>query len=195
MLILSKKVPPQAAKFNLPAEKTSMIDVTIQDRIDRPWTQTRPIGLGSIPKGLGTPDRYVTVSANGKPHMLIDMYADSDHAHIFEKALIWCDFVTIGFGHCVYLVELESHGIKTFDLGNYFSQLYPAKGYLLIASAEHLLRVESSGSVKWSSQRLGIDGVKIDCVEDGIIKGEGEWDPPGGWKPFKVHLDSGSLFE
>jgi hypothetical protein len=172
-----------------------MIEVTIQDKIDRPWDQLRPIRLGSIPKGLGTPNIFVTVYANSKPPIRLDMYADSDETHIFEEALFCYDFVTIEFGLHVYLVALMSHGIKTYVLGNYFSQLYPAKGFLLITSAEHMLRVERDGSVKWSTQRLGIDGVKIDCIEDGIIKGEGEWDPPGGWKPFKVRLESGSLLE
>lgn len=47
--------------------------------------------------------------------------------------------------------------------------------------------------MKWTTQRLGIDGVIVDGVANGIIEGQGEWNPPGGWERFRVKLDSGSL--
>jgi len=43
----------------------------------------------------------------------------------------------------------------------------------------------------WRSDCLGIDGVMVDQVADGIIRGKGEWDPPGGWRPFQVRFATG----
>jgi len=73
--------------------------------------------------------------------------------------------------------------------------MYQANDCFIIASAERLFRVEPSGSLKWSSKKIGIDGVVVDCVQDGIIHGQGEWDPPEGWKPFQIHLESSSLLK
>lgn len=40
---------------------------------------------------------------------------------------------------------------------------------------------------------IAIDGVVVNSVEDGLILGEGDWDPPSGGKPFPVRLESGTL--
>jgi len=38
---------------------------------------------------------------------------------------------------------------------------------------------------------LGIDGIIVASTSDGVISGEGEWDPPGGWRPFRLSLATG----
>lgn len=43
----------------------------------------------------------------------------------------------------------------------------------------------------WRSDALGIDGVIVDRISADEIEGQGEWDPPGGWKPFRVSAHSG----
>ena len=57
-----------------------------------------------------------------------------------------------------------------------------------MASVEHLFRVELDGSLGWRSDPLGIDGVVVNQIADGVIRGEGEWDPSGGWRPFQARL-------
>jgi hypothetical protein len=39
---------------------------------------------------------------------------------------------------------------------------------------------------------MGVDGVIARNVAGGVIEGEGEWDPPGGWEPFRILLSSGT---
>jgi hypothetical protein len=46
-------------------------------------------------------------------------------------------------------------------------------------------------SIRWQSDVLGIDGVVVDVSGPDIIRGEGEWDPPRGWKPFELHAATG----
>jgi hypothetical protein len=149
--------------------------------------------LGAVPTGLGTPNVFVTVEVDGKPFLRIDLYADPNHSETSEQVLIWREFVTIGFGHNLHLVHVESRTTTSLDLDSYFGRVYASDECLIVASAERLFRVESDSTVKWTTQRLGIDGVIVDGVVNGIIEGQGEWDPPGGWKRFRVDLDSGSL--
>lgn len=55
--------------------------------------------------------------------------------------------------------------------------------------------MEPDGRVLWRGDRLGIDGVIIDGVEDGVIHGHAEWHPPGGWRPFHRELADGTSVE
>lgn len=45
--------------------------------------------------------------------------------------------------------------------------------------------------MEWENRGLGIDGVLVHEISGDVIAGEGEWDPPGGWKPFRVRLNTG----
>jgi len=168
-----------------------MCRATFQSEIDDPWTGLEPIRLGHVPPGRGTPDRYLTVEADRGHLLRVDLYRSTDECFPFEEALSWSGWLVIGWGHHLFLVNLQSHATSTVDLGTYFRHLYPAIDYLLVASGERLLRVDPDGEVRWQSGALGIDGVIVDAVADGVISGRGEWDPPGGWRPFKVRLDTG----
>ncbi len=58
-------------------------------------------------------------------------------------------------------------------------------------TAQEVLFFDKYASLQWISGGLGIDGVIITAMKQHMIQGEGEWDPPGGWKPFALFLDSG----
>jgi hypothetical protein len=161
--------------------------------LDAPWTRLEPIRLGRVPTGPATADRFVTLEADRGPLLRVDLYASTNECFAFEEVRVWCDFVVIGWGHHLYLVNPQSRKVSALDLGSYFGHFYPAEECLLVASAERLSRIEPSGSLLWRSDPLGIDGVIVDQIRDGIIKGEGEWDPPGGWRPFRVRLSTGQL--
>jgi hypothetical protein len=143
--------------------------------------------------GRSTPDRFVVVESSEGPLLRVDLYGSGDECFAFEEVCLWSGFVVIGWGHRVYLVELRTRAVSSFDLGRYFGHLYPAAQYLLVASAECLFRIEPDGSLLWRTDVLGIDGVVVDQVADGVIRGQGEWDPPGGWRPFRVCLNTGQL--
>jgi hypothetical protein len=71
--------------------------------------------------------------------------------------------------------------------------LYPAEQFLLIALASHLHRVDTAGLLQWTSECLGMDGVIVDEIAENLITGQGEWNPPGGWKPFQVNVHTGKI--
>ena len=62
---------------------------------------------------------------------------------------------------------------RLLDLGGYFGHFYAGDNYLLAASAERLFRISADGTVAWASRPLGIDGVIVNIVADGIIDAEG----------------------
>ena len=68
---------------------------------------------------------------------------------------------------------------------------FPALPLERLQSAVQL--IEPDGRVLWESDIVGIDGVVLDSAEPPIIKGAGEWDPPGDWRPFALSADSGQL--
>ncbi len=168
-----------------------MSRVSFLTALDSPWTGMEPVRLGQAPTGHGTPDRFVAVASDEGPLLRVDLYQARDESFAFEEVRLWSGFVVIGWGHRVYLVELRTRAVSSLDLGSYFSNLYLAEQCLLVASAKRLFRVEPDGSLLWRSDDLGMDGVVVHQVADGVVQGEGEWDPPGGWRPFQVRLRNG----
>lgn len=161
------------------------------------WLALAPIRLGRVPPGIGTPACYVTVeSEGGDPILRCDLYTSGDpECFAFQDARIWKSWVVIGFGHAIHLVGLEGQPSSSVALGCYFGHFYPGDECLLVASCDHLHRFDPDGSKKWRSAQLGLDGVVVHRVAGGAIEGDGEWDPPGGWRPFRVSLASGTGLE
>jgi hypothetical protein len=148
-----------------------------------------PCRIGRVPLGLGTPDAFVIVERDGRPDLRIDAYSKWEGP--FCEVVIWRDFVVLGWSDVVYLVELTSRRVRTLKCDSYFGHLYPFDTSLLVASASELICVNERGDEAWRCGNLGIDGVVVDRVADGFIDGQGEWDPPGGWRPFRLTAITG----
>src|SRR5262245_37340354 len=169
----------------------AMNRATFLTTLDLPWTQMEPVRLGRVASGGGTPDRFMTVESSEGPLLRVDLYRSSDECFAFDDVCIWSRVVAIGWGHHLYMIDPRTRATLSLDLGAYFGHVYPVEQYLLVASAESLFRIDSDGSLLWRADHLGIDGVVVERVEMGVIKGQGEWNPPGGWLPFQVNLDTG----
>jgi hypothetical protein len=159
--------------------------------IEAPWIELARVRIGQLPSGVGTPDEYVLVGEEGAPYLRIDIYRDTSESQAFREAVAWAGWIAVGFGDRTYLVSESEKPTVFIPLGSYFGHLYPAKERLLIASGERLLCIGPSGETLWVSDELGIDGVIVSDVEHDIVSGEGEWDPPGGWRPFRLDLGTG----
>jgi len=164
---------------------------TITRTIGESWISVEPIRIGCVPAGLGTPDCYVLCEAEGAERIRVDLYAGGNESYTFTEARIWNKALLIGWGNHLYSIDLQSRHVSQADLGCYFGHLYVSERIALVASAEHLWRINSHGEAEWKSAPLGLDGVIVNRIEHGLIEGEGEWTPPGGWKPFRLCLDSG----
>lgn len=168
-----------------------MYNVAFQNCIDSPWTHMEPLVLGQVPGGRGTTGAFVVVEANDEPLLRVDLYSGSA-CFAFEDAIVWSGLLVIGWGERLYLVDLDTHASAVSELGGYFGHLYAAADYLLIASCDRLFRFAADRTMLWRSERLGIDGVIVDSVAEGVVRGQGEWDPPGGWIPFTLDLTTGA---
>jgi hypothetical protein len=54
-----------------------------------------------------------------------------------------------------------------------------------------IARLDATGDVRWMNDNLAIDGVEIDAVAEGEVRGRGDWDPPGDWRHFAIRLATG----
>ena len=168
-----------------------MIEVTWLDAIDPPWLRVEPVCIGDVPSGLGTPAKYILVAQDDEPLLRVDAYPCSNECFTFREAIVWHGWLVVGWGDCAYLVDLASRHVVKHSLGFYFGHVYAYDEFLLIASGDRLRRVCGDGSLEWSSGVLGVDGILVRDISEGIILGDGEWDPPNGWREFRIDLASG----
>jgi hypothetical protein len=157
--------------------------------VDQPWTAMQPIRVGRVPNGEGTPGVYVTVERDGLPVARIDAWPLV--AGPFTQVVMWKEFVVLGWNDQVHLVDPITRKFTSVTCDGYFGHIYPVEDELLIADASRLMCVNERGEHLWESVPLGIDGVIVNDVQDGVVIGQGEWDPPGGWRPFRLSLQNG----
>jgi hypothetical protein len=132
-----------------------------------------------------------------KSILVVNVEGTSDDYFFREEALIWKNFAVVGVGEQITLINLLDRSAKTirFDgIVGYFGYLYTIDTALLAASASDLYCFGIDGELRWTRKNLGIDGVIVNQIENGVIEGEGEFDPPGGWRPFRVSLETGLDF-
>jgi hypothetical protein len=157
------------------------------------WLDLAPLYLGDVPPGLGTPDFYVTVEKSGQPFLLLNIY--SAFFPIPPQQILWQEWLFIGFGETLFVVSLASLQSFTHKVAWYCGYFYPFADYLLVSSAANLLCFDKNARLLWESDEVGMDGVEVQEVTGNIIKGIGEWDPPGGWRPFEVDLITGKILK
>ncbi len=165
------------------------MNANFQSTITSPWLEMEPVRVVEVPKTLRTADGFVVVDDHDVPRMRIDLYGYNNSA--FRDAIIWQGFVIIGWDDGIHFVDLEKGDAKTVNLDSYFGHLYATEKILLAASARKLFCFDGNANLQWVSDTLGVDGVLIFQIDDELISGEGEWDPPGGWRPFRVKVGSG----
>jgi hypothetical protein len=154
-----------------------------------------PLRLGKVPSGLGTADLFITISEGDQPLLRVDLYGEtSSESYVSQDVIVWREHVFVGCGHTVHVIEPKKQMGRTISLGGtcaYFSAFHAGPEYLLVVSGEGVLRLDPDGEVLWKASDLAIDGVTVESIEGGLIKGSGDWDPPGGYRPFVIRLDSG----
>jgi len=111
----------------------------------------------------------------------------------FQQIEFIGDLIIIGYQKNLYLYNLTTSFASKYEMDVYFCQIYCFERGFLVTSATNILCFDSSANLIWASQSLGIDGVIIESVVNRIIFCKGEWDPPGGWKDYKISLDSGDI--
>lgn len=151
-------------------------------------------GIPTVSVGGGSPVLVVTVREDGRACLQVAVHSEfAPQGSPFTEAIVWDGWMAIGHGQWLNLVGIASREATSLPMALYFGSLTVGPGYLLAASASNLLRIEPDGSVLWTSDEVGIDGVVVASADDARIEGEGEWDPPGGWRPFAIDARTGKL--
>jgi hypothetical protein len=156
--------------------------------IRSPWTEVPSLSLGS-----GEIETYLLVSDSQRALRCVRLCREHnrDEAWFRSEAVAWRGRIAVGFGQRAYLVSPDEPSPRCVRLQRYFGDFHSGDDWLLIASGMDITRIDPSGNVVWRSEPVGIDGVIIERVSDGVIYGEGEWDPPGGWRKFGISLADG----
>ncbi len=172
-----------------------MIHAAFHSVIDPVWEAKEPLRLGQVSSGQKTADRFVLVELSQGRFLRIDLFRSNEESYAFEDVLVWCGKIVIGWGHHVYDVDLQSRDVIARCLDSYFGHMYPIDEVMLVTSAESLSCFAPDGSLAWQSDMLGVDGVVVEEIRDGIVRGKGECDPPGAWRSFTVDLKTGRILK
>ena len=106
-------------------------------------------------------------------------------------ALWWKGWFTFGFGwQAVLIAEGDARKVDV-ALDCYFEALHALDDCLLVVSGQGIVCIRPDGAIAWRNETLAIDGVIVNEIAGGVIAGDGEWDPPGGWRPFRISLSTG----
>jgi len=110
----------------------------------------------------------------------------------FKQTQILKNIIAIGHEEHFYLFDIiNSIQITVLKLSGYFGEIYLNDGLIYIADANGLHCVKQNGTLIWTNNELGIDGVIINNFIDSEIHGIGEWNPPGGWEEFVIDKETG----
>ncbi len=153
------------------------------------WRTVRSVSVGGATSDA---EAYVLVTRNGEPLLTIALHEQSGP---FRDAAVWAGNVVVGHGAALHLVSLATFSVTSHALDAYFGHLYVFDGTLLVADSRSLWRFNANGSIAWRSQPLAVDGVVVFEIEDGEVHGEGEHDPPGGWRPYRLSFATGELLD
>lgn len=176
-------------------------EIELRDDTDGLWITKPMVDVGRGWRPDRTADVIGLVTHSGMPLFLVSVYAARGEYVCFREALVWRNWAVVGYGHSVYFVDLTTHESKQHWLDAvsatmpYFGHLYPGYDHLLVATGSNIIRFDKAAEIVWASQDVGLDGVLIHDVDGERIRGDGEWDPPGGWLPFTMDLRTGQLIE
>jgi len=103
--------------------------------------------------------------------------------------------LAVGYQEYFYLIHTDENTLLLkLKLDFYFGYIYFNANYIYVADAFGIFCISQDGEVLWHTDGLAIDGVVINNFTDDKIFGEGEYDPPNGWKPFILDIKTGFKF-
>jgi len=154
-----------------------------------PWIAMEGVQLGPFRAGERMPNLHGLVEQDGLPLMRLGLYERGSCSDFRDAVALWKRWLVIAYCDHLYMVSLRTNMVHDQPLEGYFGSLKGLADYLLIADARRLLCFDEQASLLWSVDP-GIDGVVFDVLGE-VVVGEAEIDPPGGWVPFRLSLQSG----
>jgi hypothetical protein len=174
-------------------------DAAFLDKLRDDWFYVPSLAIGRERAPSGSPS-YVGVTANHQPYLRVELYRQYEECDFFRDIRCLGEWLIIGYGEHVHFINLLTRVLRSAGLPGYFGRLYTAPEFglpyerfdLLVASASSLARYTRTGTLLWETGDLGADDVLVESIKSVLVTGSGEWDPPGGWEPFTLVLESGA---
>lgn len=168
-----------------------MRTVTLSAAIEPLGPAVHQVRLGGDGDETGACERRVGVYDDDRLICCASLFCNDGEAHAFSDATVWGEWLAVGWAERLYLVALDGAVVIEHRLGSYFGYLYPTPGVLFVASAERVYRFSPEGTLAWRSEPVGLDGVIVHDIGSNTLEGSGEWDPPGGWRSFRLCATTG----
>lgn len=154
----------------------------------------------------GSRDRRLLISKDAEPVLILQLYVRADERG-WRVSSAFCEFllneshVAIICGDYFHVFDMATHLFKSYPLGDYVGHIYSVPDIhsdrlhdrVMVATYCHVFLIEIPTGIVWKSSHCAIDGVVITSLENDTVHGIGEWDPPGGWEPFKLDLKTGIM--
>ncbi len=99
--------------------------------------------------------------------------------------------IVIANGAAYFINLTKPDNWKFLDSNAIDCVLAPASELAILSTYTDVVAITTLGTELWR-QPVAIDGVDIRRIENGIIHGEGDTDPPGKWGPFALRIVDGS---
>ncbi|MEZ4301475.1 MAG: dual specificity protein phosphatase family protein [Polyangiaceae bacterium] len=158
--------------------------------LEEPWRSVTPVIAGRKSASGKEPHCHIGTHHRGA-RVRVEVHVDPDEHCFREQAMLVGGALFIGAGSGLIFVDLATREVQYLHLDSYFGHLYRLDDGVLAASGRSLHRVGMDGRAQWTAADIACDGVLVHEIRDGVIHGEAEMDPPGGWQPFRLSLDSG----
>ena len=161
------------------------------------WLDAQVLTVGNAEAGQGISVHVGLACSTGK-RIRIDIRAGGGYSCF--QAVRWVGNVAyIGFGQYLFVVDTARMTATEYVLDGYFCDIYSPADIdaedgtfsALVASASELLCFSAEGELRWKTVGLGVDGIVVHRVRGQFLMGDGEFDPPGGWRSFTLDLASG----
>jgi len=112
----------------------------------------------------------------------------------FKQAEMLDNLLIAGYGERFYMFDTIRHvSLLALPMNWYFCHFYVEDNLIYVTDASGMYCIDRTGTVRWSTPDVGIDGVIIKQFTPTQIEGSGEWDPPGGRKDFSLDKQTGQL--
>ncbi|WP_312686282.1 hypothetical protein [Kosakonia sp.] len=151
--------------------------------------------------------RKVVVCNGNRVEALLHVYVGVDElgfllVQCFSHTLSNDRKVAFICGQHVHLFDIASQRTTSWFLQDYVSQLCPVPEYLetltddfLVATFEYVFLINVQRGIVWKSPQCGYDCVGVHRIEEGIVYGSGDWDPPYDARDFRLDLRTGQFIE
>ena len=138
-----------------------------------------------------TNKEYLILDSNGVTQGLFEIRYQA-HCSPFKAAMIIDHILAVGFEEYFYMFDMISKSnMLKLKMEGYFGHLNFNEDLFYVADSAGIFCINKNTSIIWQTKDLGIDGVIINEFTNNKILGSGEWDPPGGWRNFILHKQTG----